>query len=104
MKNTWSLFKKHPIALIFLVVYSLLCIRILYVTKSFSNSVHQYPDGRHLALGEGIAYGDMFLVLIGVIAFLIIAGHAITIKRSSKFYLCIMSIIVIETIAALTIY
>ena len=65
---------------------------------------HRQPGESGIMLGgEGVAYVDIFLVLIGGIFFLVTCGFAIASKTQTKFYLWLCLFIIAETIAVLNI-
>jgi len=84
-----QIFWRHPVAIIFLLFYTLLCIG----TWRMGQQVHERGDG----LGQ--AY--MGLGFIGTIAFLVNCSYAIAskTKADTKFYLWMILIIIVETVA-----
>jgi hypothetical protein len=105
MNVVWRIFKKHPIAIVFFLLYTWLCIRTLEIQISFHERLkHRKPGESGIMLGgEGVAYSDVFLVLVGGVFFLVIAGFAIGNKIERKFYLLFGLMIVIETVATLNV-
>lgn len=101
--NTLSqLFKKHPISIVFLLIYTLLCFRAVNLHLQMMERIKQHPDiGGIAAGGEVVQYAYIFLIITGVVFFFISSGYAIAKPAESKFYLCAIFIMIAETIIAI---
>lgn len=105
MKAVWQILKKHPVAFIVFLLYTLLCFNTLRVLSQFRERLrHRQPDESGIMLGgESAQWSAVFLVLIAAIFFFITAGFLIANKTERKFYLWLGLIIVLETVATLNI-
>ena len=96
------IFWKHPVAIIFLIFYTLLCVGFLRMVQQFHERIKMNPGMSGIqAGGEGVGYGSVTLVEIVFIFGLIMAGYAIGSKTETRFYLWVIAIITVETIVAL---
>jgi hypothetical protein len=95
---------KHPIATISLFLYTLFCMGFLRMVLQFHERMKMNPGVSGIELGgEGVGFGAIFLVIIGFIFGLITAGFAIGSKTEMNYYLWLILIIIIETIAVLNV-
>ena len=101
MKSAKQLLNKHITALIFLVIYTLLCIKTAYNQLLVQERMKMHPGMSGIAAGG--EWGGVPLLLVGSIFFLISCVYAIGKKEETKFYLFLISIIVIETIITINI-
>ncbi len=100
MTSVFNLFKKHPLAIIFWLLYTLLCIHLLILSLHFDDQDKTNSGLSRIALGgEGAMLSDIFLVIVGGIFFVVNCGYAIDSRKERKFYLCLMLFILVETVA-----
>jgi len=95
--TTMQIFWRHPVAIIFLMIYTLLCIRLLNVEFQVRELIKMDREAR----GVGAeATGDSgLLILMFGISFFVNGGYAIANKVETKFYLWLIFITIIELIA-----
>ncbi len=99
-----QIFWRHPIAIISLLLYTLLCIGFLRMVLQVDERIKMNPGKSGIALGgEGVGFGAVTLVEVGFIFGLILAGYAIGSKTETRFYLWLIFIIIVETITVLNI-
>lgn len=102
MKAFLQIFKKHPIAISFFVLYNLLYSN--WVSAIFElQKQTKLPKSQNnsLSLGEFVGLGGFFLFIIGCLFFLITCGFAIGNKPERKFYVWLSLIIAMEGSTAL---
>ena len=100
MKVTWQIFKKHPVTLVFYVLYILLCLDTFRILSRFRDAVKAKDSRINISWGEGVTYSTIFTFLIGIAFLLIIvANAAIRSKDQTPFYVWIMAFIIIPMIA-----
>lgn len=105
MRTSLQLLKKHWIALIMLVFYTLLCIRLVVLGHQLSARLKAHPEMSGLAAGgELLGHASVFLFFVGGIFFLTTCGYAIGKPKDTKFYSWLIVIIVVETIITLNIH
>jgi len=96
--------KKHPIAVIFWVLYTLNCLNILRINHQFKDYLDKHPGISGIeAGGEGLAWAAIGLCIFGTIFSLISGAYAIGSKTETRFYLWLILIIIVETITTLNI-
>jgi hypothetical protein len=95
------IFWKHPIAIVFLVFYTLLCINTVLVSQLVEARLKAHPDMSGIEAGG--EWGGLFLLFMGSVFFLVSCCYAIGSKTETKFYLWLIGLIIIENIAALNI-
>jgi hypothetical protein len=97
-----QLFNKHPVAIIFLMFYTLLCINLLrlqlqlnelFKVEATVESTAARDLGMHVLGNEGM------LIMILSVFFFVNGGYAIANKTETRFYLWLLLIILIETFA-----
>ena len=97
-----QLFWKHPIASIFYLLYTSMCIRLIYMVVQFHERLKQQTGISGVAAGgEGVQQVAMGLVLFGVIFGVVSACYAIGSKKETPFYLWLIAIIIVQTIVVL---
>ncbi len=96
--------KKHWMAFIMLLFYTLLCIRLIVLGHQLSERLKGHPEINGFeAGGEALGSVSLLLFVIGGIFFLVTCGYAIGKPTETRFYLWVIAIIVVETITALNI-
>lgn len=104
INTTMHIFWRHPVAIIFLIFYTMLCVGFARMVLQFHERMKLNPGMSGIALGgEGVGYGAFFLVIIGFIFGMVVGGFAIGSKTGTKFYLWLILIIIVETITAVNI-
>jgi len=100
MKAVFLIFKKHPVAIIFYLVYTLLSGRVLQIHLQFHETLkHLKPGESGLAAGgEAVGWVDISFVMITGIFLLVLFANAIGRKTETKFYLWVSAIVIIQTI------
>jgi hypothetical protein len=102
MKVIFSLFKKHPVGILFLFLYAGLCVEVMRMGIQYQERRHAHPGVGGMVLGgEGMAYACFFWFIIGCLFFLVNLGYASCSKTESKFYGWLILIIVVETFTTL---
>jgi len=93
----WHIFKTYPISVIFYILYLSFASLILSTSIRLKNM-----HAPHLTLGEGLMYGYFFMIIIGLIFFLIILVNWVVRVKQRKFYSWLLCLIVLLP-AAITI-
>ncbi len=96
-----QIFWRHPVAIIFLVFYTLLCINTIRINLLIDERLKTHPGMSGIAAGG--EWGGVFAFLVGGIFFLVSCSYAIGSKTETKFYLWLILIIIVETITVLNI-
>ncbi|MDB5150852.1 MAG: hypothetical protein JWQ57_4872 [Mucilaginibacter sp.] len=101
MNTVSQVFKKHPIAITFLILYTLFCIRAVNLSFQMEERIKRDPGISGIAAGgEAVQHVYILLIITGGIFFFISSGYAIAKQTETKFYLCAIFIMIAETIAA----
>ena len=104
MRVALSLIKKHPVAIIFLILYTLSCVHVVNLEFQLLERIKENPGISGIeAGGEGVGFTGFFLLIIGGIFFIICCGYAIAKPKETWFYLSLIVIIIVETIAVFNI-
>ncbi|WP_295719988.1 hypothetical protein [Mucilaginibacter sp.] len=98
MKPLLQLLRRHPIAIIMLVLYTSLCVYVIAIVCHFLTQLKEHPEISGISAGEGIFYLEAFLFVVGGTFFLVSCGYAIGKPKETKFYLWLVFIIVTEGI------
>jgi len=93
--------KKHPIAIIFLIVHTLVCVQTLRVSMVVHERMEANPDMSGIQAGG--EWGGVLLVFEASIFSLVSCGYAIGSRTETKFYLWLVFIIIVETITTIKI-
>ena len=97
-------FRKHPVAISFLILYTLLCIRAISTGFEMAKRMEENSAMSGIqAGGEGLGLTNVFLVEIGSVFFLLCGGYAIAKPKETRFYLVAIAIVIVEAIAVFTI-
>jgi len=89
--------KKHPVAITFYILYTMLCIRLLIITKQFHQRIIDNPGRGGICFGgEEVALAIVFL--FGAIFFFINLIYACVKINETYFYLWLMLVIVVQPI------
>ncbi|MES2062938.1 MAG: hypothetical protein V4456_13515 [Bacteroidota bacterium] len=91
MKSITELLKKHPLALIFYIIYTCLCIQLIFLNADKNSAIHG-PDG---------GLPGAFISLIGVIFIFINLINIIFNKAAKAFYLMLSLIVIIQAFTIL---
>jgi hypothetical protein len=99
MKKAWRLFAKLPIAIIFYLLYILLCWRVLTNILWFHKQVKLHPENSGIANGgEVIGWSWLCIVLVAV-TFIVIALINIPFRKGQHpFYLWLCLAIILPLI------
>jgi hypothetical protein len=91
--------KRHLIALIFYVLYTLLCIRVLIIFMQFQEALkHRKPGESGIMLGgEGVAFLGFFLGIMASVYVLAFFINGIVRKTDNSFYFGLCLIIAVQT-------
>ena len=104
MNAILNLLKKHPVAITFLILYTLFCIHAVNLEFQLQERIKENPGISGIeAGGEGVGFTDFFLMIFGGIFFMICSGYAIAKPKEPWFYLLIIFIIIIETVTVFNI-
>jgi hypothetical protein len=105
MNAAFKLLKRHTVAFILYILYTLLCINNLTMWLQFQERLkHRQPGQSGIALGgEGVAFADFFLIIIGIIFILSSFINATVRKTGTSFYLWLSLIVFVQTMAILNI-
>ena len=90
---------KHPIAVFFLLLYSILCINSIRMEIRLIKLMKLHPDVGGIALGG--EWGGAGIFLFAAIFSLISCGCAMGNPKQTKFYLGLIVIIIVEAIIVL---
>jgi hypothetical protein len=100
MKLVWQFLKKHPVAIIAVVLYTILCVRTLKLHFWLQDNLRQDTGLSGVeAGGEVVGLSDLFLVLVGGVIFLVNACWIIARPKRYKFYVLLLLAITFETYA-----
>jgi hypothetical protein len=88
MKSILRLLKKHTIAIIFYILYTSICIRIIQLTLDKNSAIHG-PDGGLLVI---------FITLFALMFVITNIIKAILVKPYTHFYLLLSVIIIMQTV------
>ena len=86
-----QIFNKHPIAIIFLMFYTLLCVNLVTIITSlqlnelFKVEAAESPEMR--TVGSQVTGNAGMLIMIFSVFFFVNGGYAIAGKTETKFYL-----------------
>jgi hypothetical protein len=100
MKIIVQILKNHLISIIAFLLYSVVCIHTLQIGMAFRERFKNRLAGESgISLGgEGVMWADVFLFLIGCAFVLVSCGYAIFSRQEPKFYVWLISIIILETV------
>jgi hypothetical protein len=101
--NTLSqLFKKHPISILFLCAYTILCARAVNLSLQLEERMKLHPEISGIAAGGEAAQSVyILLIIIGVVFFFIGSGYAIAKPAETKFHLWTILIVITEAVIAI---
>ena len=99
MQIAWQIFKRHPIAITFYLLYLTICYHLLANILLFHKQVKIHPEKSGVANGgEIIGYSWVFLIfLAGIFVVSALINIAFT-KTQHKFYLWLCTLIIIPLI------
>jgi len=93
---------KHPVAIIFYLLYTSICIRLIYLVVQFHERLKLQPGiGGVAAGGEGVQQVAIGLVLFAIIFGVVSSCYAIGSKKETRFYLWLIAILIVQTIVVL---
>jgi ABC-type multidrug transport system permease subunit len=93
-----SILRKHPIAVVFYLLYSWLCYSLISAKFKFEETIKQHPDISHnVAGGETIGQISVLLSMVTIIFFVISGCCAIGSKTQTKFYLWLCLVVIVQT-------
>jgi hypothetical protein len=95
------IFWKHPVAILFLMFYTLLCIAQVRTDMLIVKRLKAHPGMSGIQAGG--EWDGVFLLLVGGVFFFVSCCYAIGSKTETKFYLWLIFIVIVETITALNI-
>lgn len=99
MNPILEIFRKHSVALIFLLFYNLLCLQTLRDNKLVEDRLASNPGISGITAGG--EWGGVLLLMAATIFSLFSCCWAIGSKTETKFYLGLILIIIAEAIAVL---
>jgi hypothetical protein len=88
MKSITQVFKKHPLALIFYIMYTSLCIRIVFLNADKNSAIHGHDGG---LVGLFVSFIAVIFVLFNTIAMVFN-------KSEEGFYLILSLIIIFQAL------
>jgi hypothetical protein len=89
----WRFFSKHPLSIVFYLIYLFFIARLGWVKLQFENIT-----GPKLTIGEGVMYGMLFTGIIAMIFSIITAINMMAFKTDKKFYRWLLLLIVLPAI------
>lgn len=95
-----QILKKHPFAIVSFILYLLLCLDQLRTSNNFREASAHINSGERVAWGEGVMYGYIFTILVGLVfAFFVLLNWGIR-KEGKRFYavLCVCTAVLIITV------
>jgi hypothetical protein len=104
--TTMPIFWKHPIAIIFLMFYTLLCVNLVRLKLQLNELVKveaAVKSSEIKTVGSHVTGNAGMLIMIFSVFFFVNGGYAIASKTKTKFYLWLLLIILIETFTAFNI-
>jgi hypothetical protein len=102
MTPFFNLLLKHPVSVMFYLLYTALCAKVLTSNIKFHHWLAANPGHHSVSYGEGIVYSILFLLMVGGIFGLVLIINAI-IRKQSAFYLWLLLLLFIQTIASIAI-
>lgn len=93
---------KHPISLAFYLLYTALCVLIFTSNIRHRHWVAANPGYHGVSYGEGIMYGIFFLIMLGTVFGLVLLMNAV-VRKQPVFYLSLLLVIVVQTVAAIAV-
>lgn len=91
-----QIFWRHPVAIIFLMFYTLLCINTVRIDLLIEERLKTHPGMSGIEAGG--EWGGVLEFLVGGAFFLVSCCYAIGSKTETKFYLWLILVIIVETI------
>jgi hypothetical protein len=98
MKPVLQVIKQHPWTSIFYFLYGLVFFAQLSQQHRYRVESKLMGEGNRIAFGEGVTYGALITVFIGVVFILILLLNAAFRKGQHKFYLLLCLPILAATI------
>ena len=93
-----SILWRHPVAVVFYLLYSWLCYGLISSKFKFEQTIKQHPELSHnVAGGEVIGQTGVLLTMFTIIFFVIIGCCAIGSKTETKFYLWLCLVVIVQT-------
>jgi hypothetical protein len=99
MSAALNLFKKHPITIALLILYTWFASNIKRGNHHISDQIKHHLVKNTIGAGEFIGYSTIFLIMLGGIFLAVICGLALIKQTGIVFYTWLMAIIVVEIIA-----
>jgi|GEM_PF-2025980 len=93
---------KHPISVVFHLVYTALCVLIMTSNIRYHRWLIANPGKHGVSYGEGIMFGILLLLMVGGIFGLILIINAV-VRKQPAFYMWLLLLVFIQTVAAIAI-
>ena len=100
MKPFFNLLLKHPVSVVFYLLYTALCAMVLTSNIRYHHWIAANPGRHGVSYGEGIMYGILYLLIIGAVFGLVLIANAV-VRKQPAFYLWLLLLVAIQTVAAI---
>ncbi len=94
MSRVIQIVNKHKISAIAYILYLFLWYNILTTEWRFKAALSHIDEGEKVAWGEGVMYGDLLILALGVGGALVCLINAVINKQNRRFYL-LMSLLML---------
>ncbi|CAN5209096.1 hypothetical protein BH09BAC6_BH09BAC6_31250 [soil metagenome] len=98
MKIALKIFKQHWIAITAYSIYLLIWYSTFTTQLRFKAALPHIGEGERVAWGEGVMYGDLLTLALGIGGGIVMLLNAIIYKAERKFYLLMSPLLIIPAI------